>query len=156
MAVKPRNIDILLVDDDPGDVELTKEGLQAAKMLVTLHVAEDGEKALKFLRKEAPYTEAAQPDIVLLDLNMPKKSGLDVLREIKADPALRCIPVVILTTSEAETDIVKCYDLGANCYIAKPISFAAFTKVVAMIEEFWFTIVKMPPKKMSRDGQGFL
>ena len=147
MVTEPHKIDILLVEDDPGDVELTKEGLLDAKMLVTLHVAEDGEKALKFLRKEAPYTEAVRPDIVLLDLNMPRKSGLEVLAEIKADPLLRAIPVVILTTSEAETDIVKCYDLGANCYISKPISFEAFTKVVAMIEEFWFTIVKMPPKK---------
>lgn len=147
MAAKPHNIDILLVEDDSGDVELTKEGLQAAKMLVTLHVVEDGEKALKFLRKEAPYTGATRPDIILLDLNMPRKSGVEVLGEVKADPALRSIPVVVLTTSEAETDIVKCYDLGANCYITKPISFEAFTKVVAMIEEFWFTIVKMPPKK---------
>ena len=155
MAVKPHNIDILLVEDDPGDVELTKEGLLTAKMLVTLHVVEDGEKALKFLRQETPYTEAIQPDIILLDLNMPKKNGMEVLREIKADAALRSIPVVVLTTSEAETDIAKCYDLGANCYITKPISFAAFTKVVAMIEEFWFTIVKMPPKKTGRAGQGF-
>ena len=144
---KPQRIDILLVEDDPGDVELTKEGLQEAKMLVTLHVVEDGEKALRFLRKEAPYTEAARPDIILLDLNMPRKDGKETLQEIKADPALRAIPVVILTTSEAETDIARCYDLGANCYITKPISFEAFTKVVAMIEEFWFTIVRMPAKE---------
>jgi len=144
---EPKRIDILLVEDDPGDVELTKEGLQDAKMLVTLHVVEDGEKALRFLRKEAPYTEAVRPDIILLDLNMPKKSGQETLAEIKADPALRSIPVVILTTSEAESDIVRCYDLGANCYIPKPISFEAFTRVVAMIEEFWFTIVKMPSKE---------
>ena len=144
---KPCNIDILLVEDDPGDVELTKEGLLEAKMLVTLHVVDDGEKALKFLRKEAPYTEAVRPDIILLDLNMPRKDGKETLRDIKADASLRTIPVVVLTTSEAESDIVRCYDLGANCYITKPISFEAFTKVVAMIEEFWFTIVRMPPKK---------
>lgn len=140
-------VDILLVEDDSGDVELTKEGLQAAKMLVTLHVVDDGEKALKFLRKEAPYTEAVRPDIILLDLNMPRKNGQETLREIKSDPALRSIPVVVLTTSEAESDIARCYDLGANCYITKPISFEAFTKVVSMIEEFWFTIVKMPSKE---------
>ncbi len=144
--INPARIDILLVEDDSGDVELTKEGLQAAKMLVNLHVVDDGEKALKFLKKEPPYTEAPRPDIILLDLNLPRKDGKETLREIKADRALRSIPVVILTTSEAEADIVRCYDLGANCYITKPIGFAAFTKVVSMIEEFWFSIVKMPPK----------
>jgi CheY-like chemotaxis protein len=145
--INPARIDILLVEDDSGDVELTKEGLQAAKMLVNLHVVDDGEKALKFLKKEPPYTEAPRPDIILLDLNLPRKNGKETLREIKADRALRSIPVVILTTSEAEADIVRCYDLGANCYITKPIGFAAFTKVVSMIEEFWFSIVKMPPKE---------
>ena len=144
---KPHRIDILLVEDDPGDVELTKEGLQEAKMLVNLHVVDDGEKALKFLRKEAPYGEAVRPDIILLDLNMPRKGGQETLAEIKGDPILRAIPVVVLTTSEAESDIAQCYDLGANCYITKPISFAAFTKVVSMIEEFWFTIVRMPSKE---------
>lgn len=143
----PQRIDILLVEDDPGDVELTKEGLQTAKMLVNLHVVEDGEKALRFLKKEAPYSEAVRPDLILLDLNMPRKNGQETLQEIKADPSLRSIPVIVLTTSEAESDIARCYDLGANCYITKPISFEAFTKVVAMIEEFWFTIVRMPPKK---------
>jgi CheY-like chemotaxis protein len=143
----PKRIDILLVEDDTGDVELTKEGLQAAKMLVNLHVVDDGEKAIRFLKREPPYNEAPRPDIILLDLNMPRKNGKETLQEIKADGALRTIPVVILTTSEAEADIVRCYDLGANCYITKPIGFAAFTKVVSMIEEFWFTIVKMPPKE---------
>ena len=143
----PHRIDILLVEDDPGDVELTREGLREATMLVNLHVVDDGEKALKFLRKEPPYAEAVRPDIVLLDLKMPRKDGKEALREIKGDPALRSIPVVVLTTSEAEADIAACYDLGANCYITKPISFAAFTKVVAMIEEFWFTIVRMPAKE---------
>ena len=147
IMTKPRRMDILLVEDDPGDVELTREGLREATMLVNLHVVDDGEKALKFLRKEPPYAEAVRPDIVLLDLNMPRKDGKEALREIKGDPALRSIPVVVLTTSEAEADIAACYDLGANCYITKPISFAAFTKVVAMIEEFWFTIVRMPTKE---------
>ncbi len=141
-----KNIDILLVEDDAGDVELTKEGLLAAKMMVNLHVVDDGDKALRFLRKEPPYTAVPRPDIILLDLNMPRKNGKETLQEIKADAAFRAIPVLVLTTSEAEADIVKCYDLGANCYITKPIGFEAFTKVVGMIEEFWFTIVKMPPK----------
>ena len=146
MMVNPKRIDILLVEDDAGDVELTKEGLLAAKMMVNLHVVDDGEKAMKFLKKEPPYADVPRPDIILLDLNMPRKNGKETLREIKADSTLRSIPVVVLTTSEAEADIVKCYDLGANCYITKPIGFEAFTKVVGMIEEFWFTIVKMPPK----------
>lgn len=142
----PKRVDILLVEDDAGDVELTKEGLLAAKMMVNLHVVDDGEKALRFLKREPPYTGAPRPDIILLDLNMPRKNGKETLQEIKADGALRSIPVVVLTTSEAEADIVRCYELGANCYITKPIGFEAFTKVVGMIEEFWFTIVKMPPK----------
>jgi len=145
--INPKRIDILLVEDDAGDVELTKEGLLAAKMIVNLHVVDDGEKALRFLKKEPPYLDAPRPDIILLDLNMPRKNGKETLQEIKADESLRSIPVVVLTTSEAEADIVKCYDLGANCYITKPIGFEAFTKVVGMIEEFWFTIVKMPPKE---------
>lgn len=145
--ITPKRIDVLLVEDDAGDVELTKEGLLAAKMMVNLHVVDDGDKALKFLKKEPPYEDAVRPDIILLDLNMPRKNGKETLQEIKADATLRSIPVVVLTTSDAETDIVKCYDLGANCYITKPIGFEAFTKVVGMIEEFWFTIVKMPPKE---------
>jgi CheY-like chemotaxis protein len=143
----PKRVDVLLAEDDAGDVELTRESLLAAKVMVDLHVVDDGEKALRFLRKEPPYQDAVRPDLVLLDLNMPRKSGIEALREIKADSALRSIPVVVLTTSEAEADIVKCYDLGANCYITKPIGFEAFTKVVGMIKEFWFTIVKMPPKE---------
>ena len=144
--IQPKRIDILLAEDDAGDVELTKEGLLVAKMMVNLHVVDDGEKALRFLKKEPPYQEVPRPDIILLDLNMPRKNGKETLQEIKADSALRSIPVVVLTTSEAEADIVKCYDLGANCYITKPIGFEAFTKVVGMIEEFWFTVVKLPPK----------
>jgi len=145
--ITPKRIDVLLVEDDAADVELTMEGLLAAKMMVNLHVVDDGDKALKFLKKEHPYADAVRPDIILLDLNMPRKNGKETLQEIKADVTLRSIPVVVLTTSDAEGDIVKCYDLGANCYITKPIGFEAFTKVVGMIEEFWFTIVKMPPKE---------
>lgn len=139
-------IDILLVEDDPGDVELTREGLAGGKVDVNLHTVEDGSKALRFLRREEPYGKACRPDIILLDLNMPKMDGKEVLREIKSDPDLRSIPVVVLTTSEAETDILKCYDLGASCYIPKPVGFDAFIKVVRLFEDFWFTVVKMPPK----------
>lgn len=140
-------IDILLVEDDSGDVELTREGLRDAKMAINLNVVNDGEKAMKYLRNEAPYTDAVRPDLIFLDLNMPRKDGRETLMEIKADESLRSIPVVVLTTSDAEADIVKCYDSGANCYITKPVGFDAFTRVVNTIEDFWFTIVKMPPKK---------
>jgi len=141
-----KDIDVLLVEDDAGDVELTREGLAAAKLIVNLHVVDDGVKALKFLRREHPYADVPRPDVVLLDLNMPKKDGREVLKEIKDDKNLRSIPVVILTTSDADADIVKCYDLGANCYITKPVGFDAFIKVVNTLEEFWFTVVKMPLK----------
>ncbi|HUJ18944.1 MAG TPA: response regulator [Nitrospirota bacterium] len=141
-----KDIDVLLVEDDAGDVELTREGLAAAKLIVNLHVVDDGVKALKFLRREHPYSDVPRPDVVLLDLNMPKKDGREVLKEIKDDKNLHSIPVVILTTSDADADIVKCYDLGANCYITKPVGFDAFIKVVNTLEEFWFTVVKMPPK----------
>lgn len=139
-------IDILLVEDDPGDVELTREGLTTGKMVVTLNVVDDGLKALKYLRGEDPYAGVSRPDLILLDLNMPIKDGRETLKEIKTDKDLRSIPVVVLTTSEAEIDIIKSYDLGANCYITKPIGFESFIHVVNSIEEFWFALVKLPPK----------
>lgn len=140
-------VDILLVEDDPGDVELTREGLAAGKVLVNLQTVDDGIKALAYLRREAPYEAAVRPDIILLDLNMPRMDGRETLMAIKADEKLRSIPVVVLTTSEADTDILKCYDLGASCYIAKPVGFKEFLKVVQSLEEFWFTVVKMPPRE---------
>ena len=139
-------VDILLVEDDPGDVELTREGLAAGKLLVNLHTVDDGIKALRYLRHEEPYVDAFRPDIILLDLNLPRMDGRETLKEIKADERLRSIPVIVLTTSEADIDILKCYDLGASCYIAKPVGFEAFLKVVRSLEDFWFTVVKMPPK----------
>lgn len=139
-------IDVLLVEDDPGDVELTREGLATGKVLVNLHTVDDGFKALSYLRREGPYADVSRPDIILLDLNLPKMDGRETLKEIKADEHLRSIPVVVLTTSEADTDILKCYDLGASCYISKPVGFDAFLKVVRSMEDFWFTVVKMPPK----------
>lgn len=146
MINKVDKIDVLLVEDDAGDVELTREGLLDAKVDITLNVVDDGEKALKYLRREPPYGNVSRPDLVLLDLNMPRKDGRETLKEIKTDAKLRSIPVVVLTTSDAEADIAGCYDAGANCYITKPIGFDAFTKVVNALENFWFTIVKIPPK----------
>jgi len=139
-------VDILLVEDDAGDVELTREGLAAGKMFVHLHTVDDGIKALRFLRREEPYADAVRPDIILLDLNLPRMDGRETLKEIKGDERLRSIPVVVLTTSEADIDIIKCYDLGASCYISKPVGFDEFLKVVRSLEDFWFTVVKMPPK----------
>ena len=144
--IKQKGVDILLVEDDEGDVELTREGLAAAKMFINLQTVDDGSKALSYLRQEEPYCDAIRPDIILLDLNLPRLDGRETLRAIKADKHLRTIPVVILTTSEAETDILKCYELGASCYISKPVGFQEFQKVVRSLEDFWFTIVKMPPK----------
>jgi two-component system response regulator len=140
-------VDILLVEDDEGDVELTREGLAAGKMLVNLHTVDDGLKALRFLRREEPYADAVRPDIILLDLNLPRLDGRETLKALKADERLRGIPVVVLTTSEADVDILKCYDLGASCYISKPVGFDAFLKVIRSLEDFWFTVVKMPPKE---------
>jgi len=140
-------IDILLVEDDPGDVDLTKEGLKSAKMITDLHVVDDGIKALQYLKKEGPYADAVRPDIILLDLNLPRKSGLDVLREIKGNNDLKIIPVAVISTSDTDKDIEKSYALGANCYITKPVGFDAFVNMVHSLEDFWFAVVKMPPKE---------
>ena len=137
-------IEILLVEDSPGDVRLTVEALRDGKVLNNLSVATDGVEALAFLRREGLHADAPRPDLILLDLNMPKKDGREVLAEIKSDDQLRRIPVVILTTSEAEQDIVKSYDLHANCYITKPVDFDQFIAVVQSVEDFWLTMVKLP------------
>jgi CheY-like chemotaxis protein len=139
-----RPIEILLVEDHPGDVELTIEALKEGKVANHLHVAGDGIEALAFLRREGRFAGAVRPDLVLLDLNLPKKDGREVLEEIKADPALKRIPVVILTTSEAEQDIVRTYELHANCYIAKPVDLEQFIDVVRSIDHFWLTVCKLP------------
>lgn len=140
-----RPVEILLVEDNPGDVELTAEALRAGKISNQMHVVEDGESAMAFLRKQGGYAGAPCPDVVLLDLNLPRKDGREVLAEIKADPGLKKIPVIILTTSQAEEDILRAYNLAANCYITKPVDLDQFTKVVQSIEDFWFTVVKLPP-----------
>jgi len=139
-----RSIEVLLVEDNPGDVRLTMEVLKEEKMLLHVSVVGDGEEALAFLRKEDKYASAAQPDLILLDLNLPKKDGREVLAEIKGDPHLMLIPVVVLTTSTAEQDVLKTYELHANCYIKKPVDFEQFTRVVKLIEDFWFTVVVLP------------
>ena len=141
-----RPIEILLVEDNPGDVRLTVEALKEGKVRNILHTVEDGEEAMKFLRRQEPYAKAPRPDLVLLDLNLPKMNGREVLAEIKEDPNLRRIPVVILTVSKAEQDIVKTYDLHANCYINKPVDLEQFLTVVQSIENFWLTVVKLPPR----------
>ena len=141
-----RPVEVLLVEDNPGDVRLTREALRDGKVSNHLSVVTDGVEALKFLRRQEPYADAPRPDVVLLDLNLPKKDGREVLREIKGDPALRTIPVVILTSSEAERDISGAYALQANCYITKPVDLDQFITVVKSIEDFWFSVVKLPPE----------
>ena len=140
-------IEILLVEDNAGDVELTKAALEAAKVANRLHVVEDGAAAVDLLFRRGEFAEAPRPDIVFLDLNLPKKDGRQVLSEIKADAHLAGIPVVVLTTSEADEDILRAYQLHANCYITKPVDFKQFTRVVQSVEEFWFTIVKLPKQR---------
>jgi CheY-like chemotaxis protein len=140
-------IDILLVEDSPGDVRLTQEALKDAKVLNNLYVARDGVEALDFLRKKGRFEHAVRPDLILLDLNLPRKNGQEVLAEIKADQELKQIPVVILTVSTAEEDIVRSYNLHANCYINKPVEFNSFLDVVKSIEDFWLSVVKLPPKE---------
>jgi CheY-like chemotaxis protein len=138
-------VEILLVEDNPGDVRLTVEAFREGKVRNRMSVAQDGVEALAFLRREGKYAHSPRPDLILLDLKMPKKDGREVLAEIKADPSLRRIPVVILTTSRAEEDILKTYDLHANCYITKPVDLDQFFSVIRSIEDFWLTIVKLPP-----------
>jgi two-component system, chemotaxis family, response regulator Rcp1 len=137
-------IEILLVEDSPGDVRLTQEALRDAKVQNTLHVASDGMEAASFLWREGKHANAPRPDLILLDLNLPKKSGREILEEIKLDPNLKSIPVVILTTSAAEEDILRSYQLHANCYITKPVDLDQFLKVVKIIDNFWLAIVKLP------------
>jgi len=139
-------IEILLVEDNPGDVRLTKEALKEGRFANLINVAVDGFEAMAFLRREGKYANASRPDLILLDLNLPKKNGREVLAEIKADSNLKRIPVVVLTSSQAEKDIVATYNLHANCYITKPVDFEQFICVVRSIEDFWFAVVKLPPR----------
>jgi CheY-like chemotaxis protein len=137
-------VEILLIEDNPGDVRLTLEALLEGKVKNNLVVAPDGEAALAILRREGEHAEAPRPDLILLDLNLPKKDGREVLAEIKADTQLRCIPVVVLTTSKSEEDVLRSYQLNANCYITKPVDLEQFIRVVRAIEDFWLTMVVLP------------
>ena len=143
-SIKGKPIEILLVEDNPGDVRLTVEALKDAKVINHLSVAKDGVEALSLLRRQGSYAHAPRPDLILLDLNLPLKDGREVLAEIKTDDELKRIPVVILTTSKSEEDILKTYNLHANCYITKPVDLEQFVTVVKSIEDFWFTVVKLP------------
>jgi CheY-like chemotaxis protein len=142
MDVKP--IELLLVEDSEPDVRLTIEALREAKVRNRLWVVEDGVEAMEFLRQQNRHADSPRPDLILLDLNLPRRDGREVLREIKADESLRRIPVVILTTSRSEEDVLRAYDLHANCYITKPVDFSRFMEVVKSIEDFWLTVVKLP------------
>lgn len=139
-------IDILIIEDNPGDARLIKEVLKEGKILNSLHIVKDGVQAVNFLHKKNGYSNVPTPDLIILDLNLPKKDGREVLSEIKADNTLKKIPVVIMTISQAEEDILRSYNLHANCYITKPLDFNQFIKVIKSIEDFWFSIVKLPPK----------
>jgi CheY-like chemotaxis protein len=140
-------VEILLVEDNPADVRLTREALNSDRLWNNLSVAKDGVEAMAYLRRQGRFAAAPRPDLILLDLNLPKKDGREVLAEIKADPNLMRIPVVVLTTSDAEEDILKTYGLHANCYITKPVDLRQFMKVLKSIEDFWLAIVKLPPKE---------
>jgi two-component system, chemotaxis family, response regulator Rcp1 len=142
MLVRP--IEILLVEDSPSDADLTQEALSDGKVLNNLHWVEDGVEALSFLRRQGKHANAPRPDLILLDLNLPKKDGRDVLAEIKADPSLKRIPAIVLTTSAAERDILRTYELNANCYVTKPIDLDQFISAVKLIEQFWLALVKLP------------
>ena len=142
-----RPIDILLAEDSSTDVMLTKAALKFAKMRNNLHVVKDGVEVMSFLRKEGQYAGAPRPDLILLDLNMPRKDGREVLTEVKNDDDLKFIPVVVLTTSQAQEDVIKAYGLHANCYISKPVDFEQFTNVVRAIDNFWFTVVTLPAEE---------
>ena len=145
--IEAMRADILLVEDNPGDVRLTKEALKDAKVLNDIYVAKDGVEAMEFMHHEGSFANVPIPDLILLDLNLPKKDGREVLAEIKKDPKLKHIPIVVLTTSKAEEDIIKSYNLHANAYITKPVDLNRFVEIMHGLEEFWFTIVKLPPKE---------
>jgi chemotaxis family two-component system response regulator Rcp1 len=142
-------IEILLVEDSPGDVRLTREAFKDAKVHINLHVAPDGTEAMAFLKREGKYANVARPDLILLDLNLPKKDGREVLGDIKESPELKSIPVVILTTSASEADILRSYRLHANCYITKPVGLEGFLEVVKSIDSFWLSVVKLPHEPRS-------
>jgi CheY-like chemotaxis protein len=143
---EPEPIDVLLAEDNPGDVTLTRKAFEKGQVANDLYVVSDGVEAMQFLRNEGPYADTPRPELILLDLNMPRMDGREVLAELGADPDLHRIPVVVLTSSSAEEDVARSYDLSANAYLTKPVDFAGFTDVVERIEDFWFSVVTMPPE----------
>jgi CheY-like chemotaxis protein len=145
MVDENRPVEILLVEDNPGDERLTREALKEGKVYSNLHWVKDGVEAMEFLRREGKYRDVPRPDIILLDLNLPKKDGREVLHDIKNDDALKRIPVVVLTTSKAEEDVLRTYNLHANCYVTKPVDLEKFIVVVKSIDVFWLTVVTLPP-----------
>jgi two-component system, chemotaxis family, response regulator Rcp1 len=145
MEVSPRAIEILMVEDNPGDVRLTREALRDAKLWNQVHVVEDGVAALDYLYRRPPYEAARRPDLILLDLNLPRMDGREVLATVKSDPSLKLIPIVVLTTSQAEEDVLRAYHLNANCYVTKPVDLHQFNRIVQVIEQFWLTVVTLPP-----------
>jgi chemotaxis family two-component system response regulator Rcp1 len=147
VAAERSHMEVLLVEDSPGDVRLTQEAFRDADMSIKLHVASDGVEAMAFLRQEGAHARAPRPDLILLDLNLPRMDGREVLARIKGDGSLKTIPTVILTTSESEADIVKSYQLQANCYLTKPVQLDAFEKLVGSINDFWLTKVKLPRQR---------
>jgi two-component system, chemotaxis family, response regulator Rcp1 len=144
IGTRAEPIVILLVEDSPGDVRLTREAFKDAKVYISLHVASDGAEAMAFLNREGEHANAPRPDLILLDLNLPKKDGREVLAEVKENPTLKSIPVVVLTTSASEADILRSYRLHANCYITKPVGLEGFLEVVKSIDDFWLTVVRLP------------
>jgi chemotaxis family two-component system response regulator Rcp1 len=143
---QPEAVEILLAEDNPGDVKLTEKAFERGHVYNNLHVVGDGVEAMEYLRQEGEYADAPRPDLILLDLNMPRMNGEDVLEELNEDPDLGRIPVVVLTSSEAEEDIIRSYDLNANAYMTKPVDFSGFIDVVERLEEFWLSVVKIPPE----------
>ena len=141
-----KNIEILLVEDSPADILITREAFQDARLMNTIHVVEDGVQAMEFLRRGGSFASAPRPDLILLDLNLPRKNGREVLAEIKGNAEFKSIPVIVLTTSSADEDIIQAYDLHANCYVVKPVGFDNFLKAVQSIENFWFSVVVLPPE----------
>ena len=139
-------IEILLIEDNPADIRLTQEAFREARLQNTVHVVQDGVNAMAFIRQTAPFQQAPRPDLILLDLNLPKKDGREVLKEIKSDTHTRTIPVVVLTTSDDEADVLRSYDLHANAYLVKPIDILQFIKMIQTLEDFWLSVVKLPPK----------
>jgi len=148
MSTEHRQVaDILLVEDSPTDVLITREALESSRLLNSLHVVNDGVEAIEFLRQQGKHSNAPRPNLILLDLNMPRKDGREVLAEIKADPSLKLIPVVVLTTSRSDEDVMRSYGLHANSYLVKPVNFQQFAEMIRGIEGFWFQLVTLPPKK---------